>query len=214
MNIFFLSYDPRQAAQWHLDKHVVKMVTETAQLLSTAHRILDGKLILIPSTKREGRFKRHWQLPGEPTPVDDSDLSGLLCYRATHPNVPLNLWVRQSSSNYNWLYQLFLELLKEYTYRYGRVHACSKLIDFLASPPKNIPRLVFVDPPAAMPDKYKINGDIVESYKRFYVGAKHEFAKWKVRPKPEWYDEYRRRIVEELCLASSSPPLSPSDKLR
>ena len=43
MNIFFLDKDPRECARQHCDKHVVKMVIETAQLLSTAHRLLDGK---------------------------------------------------------------------------------------------------------------------------------------------------------------------------
>ena len=35
MNIFVLDYDPVQAAQDQCDKHVVKMVLETAQMLST-----------------------------------------------------------------------------------------------------------------------------------------------------------------------------------
>lgn len=39
MNIFVLDRDPIQAAQWHCDAHVVKMVLETAQLLSTAHHL-------------------------------------------------------------------------------------------------------------------------------------------------------------------------------
>ena len=42
MNIFYISEDPVQAAQWMVDKHVVKMILESAQLLSTAHRYLDG----------------------------------------------------------------------------------------------------------------------------------------------------------------------------
>lgn len=41
MNIFALDMDPSQAARWHVDRHVVKMVLEYAQLLSTAHVILD-----------------------------------------------------------------------------------------------------------------------------------------------------------------------------
>lgn len=40
MNIFFLSKDPKKAAVYQCDKHVVKMIVETAQILSTAHRIL------------------------------------------------------------------------------------------------------------------------------------------------------------------------------
>lgn len=37
MNLFILDYSPKLAAQYHCDKHVVKMILETAQLLSTAH---------------------------------------------------------------------------------------------------------------------------------------------------------------------------------
>ena len=44
MNIFVLDKNPIKAAQQHCDKHVVKMILESAQMLSTAHRILDGKL--------------------------------------------------------------------------------------------------------------------------------------------------------------------------
>ena len=42
MNIFYLHNDPQIAAQMHCDKHVVKMILEYAQLLSTAHHELDG----------------------------------------------------------------------------------------------------------------------------------------------------------------------------
>ena len=42
MNIFYLHEDVKQCAKMHVDKHVVKMIVEYAQLLSTAHRMLDG----------------------------------------------------------------------------------------------------------------------------------------------------------------------------
>jgi hypothetical protein len=42
MNIFYLDEDPKICAQYHCDKHVVKMIIEYAQLFSTAHRVLDG----------------------------------------------------------------------------------------------------------------------------------------------------------------------------
>ena len=42
MNIFYLDRDPKIAAQMMCDKHVVKMILESAQILSTAHRVLDG----------------------------------------------------------------------------------------------------------------------------------------------------------------------------
>ncbi len=37
MNIFYLSNDPVKAAEFQYNKHVVKMILETAQLLCTAH---------------------------------------------------------------------------------------------------------------------------------------------------------------------------------
>lgn len=42
MNIFFLDYDPSLCAEAMVDSHVVKMVLETAQLLSTAHHQLQS----------------------------------------------------------------------------------------------------------------------------------------------------------------------------
>lgn len=39
MNIFFLSYNVHKAAVYHCDKHIVKMILETAQLLSGCFRL-------------------------------------------------------------------------------------------------------------------------------------------------------------------------------
>lgn len=50
MNIFYLDTNPGFAAQYHNDKHVVKMILETAQLLSTAHHELS-------QTPPEGIYK-------------------------------------------------------------------------------------------------------------------------------------------------------------
>ena len=43
MNIFYLHDDPVTCAKMHCDKHVVKMIVEYAQLLSTAHHVCDGE---------------------------------------------------------------------------------------------------------------------------------------------------------------------------
>ena len=58
MNIFYLHKDPRQCAQMHCDKHVVKMIVEYAQLMSTAHRVLDGELYN-GKTKNGRNIKRY-----------------------------------------------------------------------------------------------------------------------------------------------------------
>lgn len=44
MNIFFLHSDPKKCAQYHCDKHVVKMILESAQMLCTAHHCFDSKI--------------------------------------------------------------------------------------------------------------------------------------------------------------------------
>ena len=45
MNIFYVDDNPISAAKNLCDKHVVKMILESAQMLSTAHFVLDGKQV-------------------------------------------------------------------------------------------------------------------------------------------------------------------------
>lgn len=176
MNIFYLHPDPKICAEMHVDKHVVKMIIEYAQLLSTAHRILDGEEYIDASSGR--RIKR-WRL-------EDTNMESVL-YKASHINHPSAIWTRQSRENYDWLFCLFKELLQEYTYRYGRHHATERLVYFLRIPPKNIPDGHLTQPTPAMPDEYKVP-DSIQSYRNYYVGAKKSFAKWKNRPIPEWFE--------------------------
>ena len=48
MNIFFLDEDPTMSAQYHVDKHVVKMILETAQLLCGVHHMTDQVTDQVP----------------------------------------------------------------------------------------------------------------------------------------------------------------------
>jgi hypothetical protein len=177
MNIFFLALDPRECAMMHTDKHVVKMILESAQLLCTAHRMLDGECIIVLS--KSGRKQKKWTLA-------DTEMDALL-YTATHVNHPSAQWARHSQENYMWLYTLFTALLDEYRHRYGKVHACSKLVVPLSQSPVNIDKgLSFEAPWLAMPDEYKVSGDAIASYRNYYIGAKTHLFKWKNRPVPEW----------------------------
>ena len=58
MNIFYLHKDPKICAEMHLDKHCTKMLIEYAQLMSTAHRVLDG-LEYEGRTKAGRKIKRY-----------------------------------------------------------------------------------------------------------------------------------------------------------
>ncbi len=196
MNIFYLDRNPVQAARDHLDKHVVKMILEYAQLLSTAHRVLDGKETITLS--KSGRKKKVWQL--------DDDRDSLL-YAATHINHPSAIWARQTDTNYDYFYALFIATCDEYTYRYGKVHLTdTKLRNALHQIPKNISKSkIWVAPTPAMPDECKVNGDHLASYRKYYIDKKADMAKWTNREPPSWFiegikkkDAYVRVSMQEL----------------
>jgi hypothetical protein len=177
MNTFYLHKDPVIAAEMHCDKHAVKMPVESAQMLSTVHRYLDGKQTFRLSAK--GKNMKHWQL------ADENKENKL--YKVAHLNHPSTIWTRQSSENYLWHYELFKALLGEYTYRYGKVHKSAQLLDMLSILPKNIPEGEFTQPPQCMPDQYKCD-DSVQAYRNYYMGEKAGFAKWKSREVPTWFN--------------------------
>lgn len=159
MNIFYLSNNPVECARQHVDKHVVKMILESAQLLSNAHHMLDGDQVIKP------------------------------IYKLTHKNHPSALWVRGSDAHYSWLHKLLGALCNEYTFRYEKIHKVERdnLLNVLADPPINIPKLGWLcDPTPAMPDEYKAETS-VQSYRNYYIGAKSGFANWKKRETPDWF---------------------------
>lgn len=180
MNIFWLDKDPVENAKMHHDKHVVKMILEYAQLLSTAHRIIDGNECTTLS--KSGRKKKVWQL---------NDSRDSILYAATHINHPSAVWARDNYFNYKRLYALFVATCDEYTYRYGKVHMTdAKLRDILATPPNFVDdhqTRVLTDPTPAMPDECKIAGDVVGSYRKYYIDKKVDMAKWTNREPPEWF---------------------------
>ena len=179
MNIFYLDNNPTTCAEYHNDKHVVKMILEYAQLLSTAHRVLDGTELIGKS--KSGRKAKRYVLP------DDREHH---LYLASHFNHPSGKWTRHSACNYRWLFKLWIELMREYNYRYGKIHASARLIPFLKQPPKNIQENGFSAPWRAMPDEYKFDRTepdyTVKSYRAYYLGAKTQMLKWKNRQTPEW----------------------------
>lgn len=163
------------------------MIVEYAQLLSTAHRLLDGTESVIQkyvqgSLPARYRKQRVWQL---------TDSREDAIYKATHVNHPSAKWTRHSLENYKWLAALWLELMDEYTYRYGKHHSCERLIPYLKFAPNNIPiDNGFSAPWRAMPDDYKVDKSkkdyTVESYRAYYNGAKNHMFKWKMREAPSW----------------------------
>mgnify|MGYP006115844649 CR=1 FL=1 len=155
-----LHENPDENVKLHCDKHVVKMILEYAQMLSTAHRVLDGD---------------------EKQPE--------LLYKATHKNHPCTKWASANCANYMYLYYLFAKLCEEYTHRYGKIHLTEKkLSTILATPPENISHarnVSLIDMPQCMPDEYKgIN--VVGAYRKYYRGEKLQIAKYTKRDTPQW----------------------------
>lgn len=173
MNIFYLDSDFKKSAQFHNNKHVVKMIVEYAQLLSTAHRILDGEEYIDNSS---GRRIRRWKLSN-----NDSVL-----YKATHINHPSAKWVRESSENYYYLFNMFSYLLDEYSIRYNKVHKTSSILAELAKFPKNISKIKFTEPPQAMPEYCQNPKDTVLAYRTYYLKEKSKILQYTNREIPYW----------------------------
>lgn len=158
MNIFFLSFNAKQAAEYHCDKHVVKMILETAQLLYSAH----------------------WML--NPAGLPDN------AYKITHKNNPCAIWARNSLSNYKWLADLGHYLCEEYRFRYGdKTHKTEWHINWLrANTPAGLSDVGVTTIYLAMPVEYK-RPNPVDSYHTYYRENKDRLrgiVKYTKRPIP------------------------------
>ena len=180
MNIFILNEDPVRSELDQCDKHIVKMPLESAQMLSTAHRILDGAETRRPSKSGKTMVK-YWQL----------DALEEFMYAVAHPKHPCTIWTMQTKDNYDWHYEHFISLCDEYKYRYGREHlSYTKLKDVLRNPPNNIPSGNLTSFAQAMPDDVK-NPDPIQAYRGYYGHYKKDIAVWnKNRPAPNWWRQY------------------------
>lgn len=173
MNIFAISYSPVESAQWQHDKHVVKMLLETAQMLST-------NAILVPE----------WREKCE-------DITTL--YKPAYVNHPCTIWARTTLGNFRWLVEHGYALWREYDYRFGGMHkSFSHVIqplyhrcynDFDYGSTDMTPFAV------AMPDQYKVPGNAVQSYQNYYVAEKiMTNSKWTGRDRiadlPGWLSEH------------------------
>ena len=176
MNIFYLHENPIQNAKWHIDKHIVKMPIEYAQLLSTAHRLLDGEMYL--GKTANGRNIKRWRL--------DDEREDIL-YKASHINHPSAIWVRESIENYYQMFKLYMATLAEFTNRYCKIHGASKPSVFLMRPPLNIPCVKRTEIPQCMPDYCKVKGNPIKAYRNYYINEKESFATWKNKEIPQWF---------------------------
>lgn len=215
MNIFILGESPKDSAIFQHDRHVVKMILESCQMLSTAS-LIDDKLLPL---------------------LEELDISYDSFYKSTHMNHPCNVWLRESRANFVWLTIHLDALLVEYQHRFpGRVHKCSDLRYIFAGMSARIADLphfkskhriagfyscdssgnLCVNPaiqeyaaqhtpfPVCMAESYQL-ATAVDSYRNYYVQCKirQDHVKWTNRPVPFWLNDYCRsahdsQLVERL----------------
>jgi len=164
MNIFVLDEDPRMAAQMLCDKHVVKMILETFQLLCGANHVLsESKDIPYKLT-----HKNH------PCSIWTRECLGNYLWLLRH-GVSL---LREYTHRYNKIHKC------SFTFDW-----CSKNVPKHFISITGYPRpLDLKDFAQCMPDEYKVEGDAVKAYRQYYIGEKLGFAKWTKDPtrKPSW----------------------------
>lgn len=158
MNIFYLDQNPTVCAQMHVDKHVVKMILESAQLLSTVHHYYQSDIAdqLYKST--------HLNHPST------------VWVRSGHQNY---LWL------YSLLVALCKEYTHRYGKIHKT--EWSGMMDLLQNIPSAMPRAMFTEPTPAMPDECKVPNDSIASYRKYYIEKKSHMAKWTKQFTPNWF---------------------------
>jgi hypothetical protein len=166
MNIFLLHWNPRKCAKYHCDKHVVKMILESCQLLYTCH----------------------WTAANPPPLIQCAPNGG---YKPTHAKHPCSLWLNESLDNYLWLIRLTQELLAEYRFRYGdKTHKCEAHLDWLENVyPHGLESKGITPPRCAMPPEFKVSDDPIECYRLYYKMSKdkdRQIVTYKKRHRPHF----------------------------
>ena len=160
MNIFYLSNCPQEAAEAHNDKHCVKMILESAQMLSTAHRELDGD---VPDILYKSTHKNH---------------PSTIWARSSKQHYD---WL------FRLFRMLSAEYSIRYSDHNFKVHKTwDKLGKLLEHAPKNIKDNGWVDPPQCMPDYCK-DDDVITAYRNYYILEKNNIAVWNHSTQPEWF---------------------------
>ncbi len=161
MQIFYLDHNPVLAAQFLCDKHVNKMIIESAQLLANAYT--EYELSLAPKTQK-GKTRKH-----------------------SYINHPCTKWTISSLYNFLWLNDHARALVEEKLYRTGKLHFTSEFIKWTHN---NLPTLGVDDfdfPPQVFDEQYH-RKDVVEGYRNYYVEVKLKNIKcvWTKRDMPSW----------------------------
>ena len=163
MNVFVLDKDPVQAAKYHCDKHVNKMIVEHLQMMSIVAAVND----LDPAKRINGEFYKTRMFRKH----------------------PCTLWMGESFGNWSFTYHLTEALCDEFEIRFGDEHggrgSLKSLFKTRIALSKKLPHEM-TEFAQAMPKECKIEGDAVAAYRKYYCMHKHDFATWKTET-PHWW---------------------------
>ncbi len=183
MNIFVLDLDPKKAAEYHCNKHVLKMVLETAQMLCTAHWMIianKNKIDRADFKKLKDMQKKLISITPEGRRPP---------WKLTHANHPCSKWIRESDKNYWWTVELGINLIIEYRKRYNEIHSTLKVYDWLCINHIDLPDNKKTPHPICVSADCLIENDPVGSYRKYYKEHKKEIAEWEpIASTPEWYN--------------------------
>ena len=190
------------------DKHVVKMILETAQVLWSVWHLHKGDISYIESSY------------------------GVKPYKKTHSNHPISVWARYHVNHYEYAVRYGLLLCHEYTRRYGKVHKTQRHLELLfwlgfpsaecvVAPPKtskvttkalhDIPGTLLYFP-MCFDEQYLVKDDHgnilgVSSYRNYYQSKQDKFKMvWKTN-QPTWFLQHVKQIqkcVEKPIYAVSN----------
>lgn len=158
MNIFYLDSDPILCAQYTVDKHVVKMITEHNQLLCTAHHVFRSKLDIPYKRTHENHPSAIWARSGKENYISLCIMTLSLCneytyrYGKLHAGEEVAKWALNNVPN-------------------------------LPSKPFYPPTCAMDD---HYKIKSGVRVDSILSYRNYYRLGKKHLHVWSKRSKPEW----------------------------
>ena len=186
MNIFALSRRPHDAAIQMIDKHVIKMPTESCQMLHT-------NALFFEYIEHYGEEPSLRQLK-----AFHKDIGSHLMKPAML-NHPSTIWARENIHNYRWLFEHAKALCSEYTVRYGKTHGTeSRILDIAYAVHEDSKWTLATPVTIAMDDKYRLPMAVKETftnkwsfviitYRNYYLEGKWKFANWTNRDRPLWW---------------------------
>jgi hypothetical protein len=213
MNIFFLFKCWVKAAQAQCDRHVVKMILEMAQLLSSTIHCYQ---LALPEDEQDG-----------------VEMAYVAPYKKTHVNHPMRRWTAESEENFLWTLNHGLALCDEYTFRYGKRHKTQDLLERIRdcySDVVEFPKKELTVPPTCTSEGHRrpwVEREVVDQgrtsvitvkprpeswdelvgyYRSFYLADKmsQDWCKWaKGREMPAFLETSAEKRKAELPVASS-----------